>query len=131
MQALRESSDERAQDAYALLVEAIVSGNAEDIAAARRAMEGVKHVVRPIAKLPSPCHNDTFHPIHDTAFTTAIACGVSLEDSPLSEERSRDVRSSVAYLSVIVLLVVLCVLFHSWVQKCKPSHLCAPVTNAR
>lgn len=125
MQALRESSDERAQDAYVLLVQAFVSGDAHDIRAAERALRHVQKVpLRTVARMPAQCQSEEFRSIHNAAVATAHQCGVMLPDTVASEQRSSDVRTSAAYLAVVVVLVLLCVLVHAWVQKCKPSHLC-------
>ena len=126
MQALRESGDERAQRAYEAMVQAFVSGSSADIKAAEQAMEHAKRVpLGSLSQTPWQCHTDEFTPLHASAISTAAACGVQLPDVVLSEQRSADVRTSVAYLAVVFLLVVLCVVIHAWIQKCKPSNLCS------
>lgn len=126
MQALRESSDERAQDAYALIVQAFVSGDPEDIKAAERALSQTKAVrFEGLKNIPTACEQDVFQSIHSSAVTTAGKCGVSLPDAVLSEQLANDSKMSVAYVTVIVVLVLLCVVAHGWFQKCKPVAMCA------
>ena len=48
-----------------------------------------------------------------------------MPDAVLSDKRRSDATTSAAYLAVVVVLVVLCVAVHAWVQKCKPARLCA------
>lgn len=126
MQALRESSDERAQNAYASLVEAFVSGEADDIQTARRALAQLRSVpLGGIVKVPARCESELFRPLHDEAVATASKCGVSLSDGVLSEQRAADARASIAYLSIVVVLVLFGVLVHAGVQRCKPAAMCA------
>lgn len=126
LQALRESSDERAQNAYALVVHALVSGDEADVKRAAEAMEQTRDLqMATIASMPTQCQTDAFRPLHEAAHSTLSSCGVQLPSSVLSELRGRDASRSVAYLVVVVVLVLLCVLGHAWIQKCKPAHLCA------
>ena len=126
MQALRESGDERAQDAYALLVHAFVSGNPQDIKAAEKALAHTKGVrFEGLKNVPVTCEHDEFRSIHSSAATTAGRCGVSLPDSVLSEQLAEDSKMSMAYIAVIVVLVLLCVVAHTWFQRCKPAAMCA------
>lgn len=126
MQALRESSDERAQDAYALLVQAFVSGNPKDIKAAEQALSHTNGVqFDKLSSLPTTCNNDEFRGLHIFAVTTAGKCGVHLPEAVLSEQRANEAKTSVAYITVIVVLIMLCVVAHAWLQRCKPSAMCA------
>ena len=125
MQALRESSDERAQNAYASLVQAFVSGDPEDVKIAEESMSQLRSVpLSKIAKMPSQCQSEMFRPLHNAAINTANSCGVALPDDVLSEQRSAEFKTSVSYLAAVVVLVLLCVLVHAWIQRCKPSQMC-------
>lgn len=125
MQALRESGDERAQDAYVLIVQAFVSGNPQDIKAAEQALSQTKGVrFEGLKNVPATCEHDVFRSIHSSAVTTAGKCGVSLPDTVLSEQLASDSKMSVAYITVIVVLVLLCVVTHAWFQRCKPAAMC-------
>ena len=125
MQALRESSDERAQNVYALMVQAFVSGAREDIKAAEEALEKKNNVrLETPSHGPEDCHSDEFRVLHTSALSTAQTCGVHLPETVLSEWKSSDVKTSVSYIIVICILILLCVVVHAWIQKCKPTHLC-------
>ena len=78
-----------------------------------------------LKNVPATCENDDFQTIHSSAVKTAGKCGVSLPDSILSEQLANDVKMSVAYVTVIVVLVMLCVVAHAWFQRCKPAAMCA------
>lgn len=125
IQALRESSDERAQDAYALLVQAFVSGKPKDIKAAEQALS-LTNVVQfdKLSNLPTACDHDEFRGLHSSAVTTAGRCGVHLPEAVLSEQRANEAKTSVAYITVIVVLVMLCVVAHTMLQRCKPTGMC-------
>ena len=126
MQALRESGDERAQDAYALIVQAFVSGDPQDIKVAEQALSETKGVrFEGLKNIPATCENEVFRSIHSSAVTTASKCGVSLPDTVLSDQLANGSKMSVAYVTVIVVMVLLCVVAHAWFQRCKPAAMCA------
>ena len=78
-----------------------------------------------LKNIPATCENDdVFQNIHSSAVTTASKC-VSLPDTVLSDQLANDSKMSVAYVTVIVVMVLLCVVAHAWFQRCKPAAMCA------
>lgn len=125
LQLLRESSDERAQDAYALAVQALVSGAEHDVERAAAAMHGVRDLrLASPSSIPAQCHADAFHTLHEAAHSALSTCGMRLPNEVLSETRARETTRSLFHLLVAVVLVLLCVLLHAWLQRCRPAHMC-------
>ena len=125
MQALRSSSDERAQNVYALIVEALVSGSPEDLQGATEALQRVQTLSLAPAPMPTHCHADLFRPLHDEAIHTATSCGIALPTDVASEYHQRTSRASISYIMVGIALIMICVVIHAALQRCKPAQACA------
>lgn len=124
---LRQSADERAQNAYALMVEALVSGEADAISKATAAMQEAVPAIASSATAPHPsvCNSEDMRPLHQAAEDGLAMCGISLSSTEVpSEARERETRRAMLCLAIVVVGVLMCVFVHATVQRCKPSALC-------
>ena len=131
---LRESSHEDAQNAYALAVQALVTGRHDDITAAAAAVRS--QPIRGKANIPQTCDPALFQPLHEAARECASST-LSMRGMRLpfdtSEQanyaRSRANRRAFMFIAIVIVVIIGATVAHAMMQRCLPVAMCVRGSN--